>query len=289
MVAEAGPLEIAWDGLDNDDNPFPAGQNYAVRASLRAGELHFPFIDVENNLDGAPGMTLINPPNGECPPFNGGCSGAFYDDRGYETADNVLVGVEVNGALCPGAVGNPPEIRASDPIRGFDSTTNQRAYGFPTGGNPARVCLPNGGFGDKKGLDQWTYYPSNTLISPISIVPPTAITLDSFTATREGGSVVVRWTTSAEIDTLGFHLYRSADGTRANAMRVTQELILGQGRGQGGAPYSWTDTDAEAGTNYAYWLHEVEISGATNEYGPAVVTVGLTDVLHRVVIPLVSR
>lgn len=54
VVEEAGPLEIAWDGLDNADNPFPAGQNYAVRASLRAGELHFPFIDVENNLDARP-------------------------------------------------------------------------------------------------------------------------------------------------------------------------------------------------------------------------------------------
>ncbi|HEX5692223.1 MAG TPA: SdrD B-like domain-containing protein, partial [Roseiflexaceae bacterium] len=47
------------------------------------------------------------------------------------------------------------------------------------------------------------------------LLAPTAITLTSFTATASGDSITVRWTTSAEHDTWGFHLYRSADSERA--------------------------------------------------------------------------
>jgi uncharacterized repeat protein (TIGR01451 family) len=103
------------------------------------------------------------------------------------------------------------------------------------------------------------------------IIPPgqTAISLASFTATRRASGVVVNWVTTAEINTWGFHLYRSADGSRSGAVRVTAAIIPGQGRGQGGAAYSWLDVDAQPGVTYSYWLQEVELNGTTTEYGPA--------------------
>jgi len=125
----------------------------------------------------------------------------------------------------------------------------------------------------------------------LTIIPPsdlTAVTLTSFTATREGAHIAVRWTTAAEINTWGFYLYRSADGSRAHAVRVTPELILGQGRGQGGASYSWNDTGAQPGVTYTYWLQEVEINGTVHEYGPAAAVLS-PSAQRGIFIPVVTR
>jgi uncharacterized repeat protein (TIGR01451 family) len=123
----------------------------------------------------------------------------------------------------------------------------------------------------------------------ISISKPTAIALASFIATREGGQVVVRWETTAEINTWGFQLYRSADRKRASAALVTSQLIPGQGRGQGGARYSWSDNDTKEGIAYSYWLVETEIAGAANEYGPAIVNMQPAQVTYHLFVPLAVR
>ncbi len=130
--------------------------------------------------------------------------------------------------------------------------------------------------------------PSNNSAGVTTPFEPTAVTLVSFTAQRVGNTVVVRWETSAEINTWGFHLYRSSTGNRADAVRVTPEMILAQGRGQGGASYSWTDTDVQLGTTYSYWLEETETDGTTLEYGPARVIYDLAE-QRRVFLPLIVR
>jgi uncharacterized repeat protein (TIGR01451 family) len=116
----------------------------------------------------------------------------------------------------------------------------------------------------------------------------TAIELLQFTATREGATIQVRWVTGAELDTWGFHLYRSTDGSRANAVRVTPELIIGRGRGQEQTVYTWIDRDVAEGTSYTYWLQEIELDGSTHEYGPAARTAPQRDG-GRIFLPLVIR
>jgi protocatechuate 3,4-dioxygenase beta subunit len=128
-----------------------------------------------------------------------------------------------------------------------------------------------------------------TIYAGIYQDPSTAITLTSFTATWQGGAVVVRWTTSAEIDTWGFHLYRSATGRRADAERVTPELILGRGRGQAGASYSWTDGGVTPGGTYSYWLEETELGGARNEYGPVSTAPTPEQARYQLALPMVGR
>lgn len=87
VAAVPGPITVAWDGLDNQGLPFPAG-DFVAAAAVQGGEVHFPMLDVENNVDGGPQVELLNPPDvtgdslGDCPPWNGRCFGAFYDDRG---------------------------------------------------------------------------------------------------------------------------------------------------------------------------------------------------------------
>jgi uncharacterized repeat protein (TIGR01451 family) len=125
----------------------------------------------------------------------------------------------------------------------------------------------------------------------LTIVPPnevTVVSLASFTAARQANGISVRWVTTAELNTWGFYLYRSADGSRASAIRVTPEIILGQGRGQGGASYSWLDTDAQTGTTYTYWLQEIELNGVVNEYGPATAHIGLFSE-YSLFLPVVIR
>jgi hypothetical protein len=126
----------------------------------------------------------------------------------------------------------------------------------------------------------------DTVSTPL---PPTAISLLNFTVTRQGERVIINWVTGAEVDTWGFHLYRSADDVRANAVRVTSGAILAQGRGQAGAAYSWTDTNVDRGTGYTYWLQEIETGGAINEYGPVSVGAQPVDAVRRVFVPYVAR
>jgi uncharacterized repeat protein (TIGR01451 family) len=156
-----------------------------------------------------------------------------------------------------------------------------------------RSVILNQGSVDSNELPPVPTDDPNTLVpgDPTSaVIPPgqTAISLSSFTATRRAGDVVVNWVTASEINTWGFYLYRSADGSRTGAVRVTATIIPGQGRGQGGAVYSWLDQDVQPGVSYSYWLQEVELNGTTYEYGPA--TAGSAPVSqHSIFLPVAYR
>ena len=167
-VRAAGAQSVAWDGKDNSGANFPVGTNYAVRASLHAGEYHFPLIDAENSTLGGPTFTLLNPPGGTCP--LGSCTTAFFDDRGYRTvgpsAATVGVAPPPDTPLC--GTGPPPAPYHSDPVTGFDTSGTLRAFGTDSGGNSNTPC--GGSFGDVKGLDMWTFFPSSTSSSALDIV-----------------------------------------------------------------------------------------------------------------------
>ncbi len=96
----------------------------------------------------------------------------------------------------------------------------------------------------------------------------TPVTLKRFTAVQTPSGVLVEWETGLEINTLGFYLYRSSNGARATASRVTPGLLAARGSSSGGERYSFLDTGATPGSTYTYWLVEVERGGQTSEYGP---------------------
>ena len=183
VVNTGGEHTIVWDGLDNSRDPVPVGANYRVGVELRVGEYHAPMLDVESSVNGGPSITLENPPGLLCP-FTGAtstgtnCTTAFYDDRGYTTSNNVDVGTP-GGALCPSFTGTVPTIRSTG-ITGFDSTSTQRAFGSSSKFNANPLCPATGGtLGDAKGLDLWTYFPSNEATTLVDIVgipaAPTAV------------------------------------------------------------------------------------------------------------------
>lgn len=165
-VRPAGAQTVLWDGKDNSGAFFPVG-TYQVHAAFHGGEYHFPMIDVENDTTGGPTITLLNPPGGLCPALTGGCTSGFYDDRAYMTLNGTVVnsGNTVGTVLCGNA---PPAVAFSNAISGYNTTSAQRAFGATSGGNTNAPCTGN--FGDAKGLDTWTYYPSTTVLAPLNIV-----------------------------------------------------------------------------------------------------------------------
>jgi len=170
VVAGAGTQTVGWNGLDNSGVAFPVG-SYQAHVSLHGGEYHFPMIDVENDTQGGPTLTMLNPPGGICPALTGGCNAAFYDDRAYRTLNGTVVdsGNTVGNPLCGAA---PPATTFANPITGFNSTSAQRAYGAASGGNSNVPCTGN--FGDAKGLDIWTYNQSTIVVTPLNIVAAAA-------------------------------------------------------------------------------------------------------------------
>jgi hypothetical protein len=104
--------------------------------------------------------------------------------------------------------------------------------------------------------------------------PPTAVTLASFTATPQTGSILVAWETAMEIDTVGFNLYR-AQSSSGNWVRLNAALIPSQSPGSVfGATYTWLDENVVSGITYYYKLEDVEVGGQRAFHGPITAQAG---------------
>jgi hypothetical protein len=91
----------------------------------------------------------------------------------------------------------------------------------------------------------------------------------SFRATDAGDRVTLTWETAAELDTLGFNVYRSAD-EGARGERVNAALIPATGGAASGVLYRLEDLPSERGT-YFYTLEVVNREGPPNLVGPMTV------------------
>jgi hypothetical protein len=108
----------------------------------------------------------------------------------------------------------------------------------------------------------------------------TAVTLTSLTATPADGSVRLDWETGAEVNNLGFHVYRGASGG-GPWTRLTANLVPGLGSSPEGARYSFDDVGLVNGSTYFYVLEDVETTGRTKRHGPVSATPRETAVAPR--------
>lgn len=114
-------------------------------------------------------------------------------------------------------------------------------------------------------------------------IAPTAITLADFTVEITPDGAQLFWSTVVEIDTWGFHLWRSETGRRAEATRITSSAILSQGAT---GSYRFLDAGAPRNRSLYYWLEEIDRVGRSEFYGPAVV--GASNAVgERVLLPLI--
>jgi len=103
----------------------------------------------------------------------------------------------------------------------------------------------------------------NAVVCSVTFPPlVTAVRVRSLSAEATRRGAVVRWRTASEIDTLGFHVYRQANGKR---LRLTRALIAAKGRGG----YSFLDRKAPKGRSVRYWLQVVDLDGTRSWVGPA--------------------
>jgi len=97
---------------------------------------------------------------------------------------------------------------------------------------------------------------------------PLAVTLASFEAKAEApGLNKLEWMTFEETEIVGFNILRSTDlnGERQNIAN----LISPQGSLK---PYTFEDTDVQAGVTYYYWLEAVDINGSSEVFDPVTAT-----------------
>ncbi|RME12028.1 MAG: hypothetical protein D6802_05385, partial [Ardenticatenia bacterium] len=101
-----------------------------------------------------------------------------------------------------------------------------------------------------------------------------AVTLQYFRATDQGGSVLVEWETATEFDNVGFFVHRTTSDTAFpdDSTRVSP-FIPAQGDGQTGAYYAWTDTDIQVGQVYYYWLEDINASNQSTYHSPPVLVI----------------
>ena len=89
---------------------------------------------------------------------------------------------------------------------------------------------------------------------------PTAVNVFSFSGRASGRRVVLSWRTGAELDTLGFDVWRSAAGNKA--LKVNRALVPAKAVGRaGGATYRVTDATARPGVRYTYRLRATSRDG----------------------------
>jgi subtilisin-like proprotein convertase family protein len=84
----------------------------------------------------------------------------------------------------------------------------------------------------------------------------TVVSFSSFTASRSGAGVTLRWRTAQEKDVLGFNVYRGK-------LKLNKHLVQAKAKGAlKGARYSFLDKKARRGTAYTYRLQAVGIDGS---------------------------
>jgi len=102
---------------------------------------------------------------------------------------------------------------------------------------------------------------------------PDLVELVSFDAAGRWGVVSVQWETASEIDTAGFHIWRSWKRSPAEIdfVRITRHLIPAEGGPSQGATYLHEDSYVFSGHPYCYRLEDVNLQGEGTFHEPAVV------------------
>ena len=103
-------------------------------------------------------------------------------------------------------------------------------------------------------------------------MPPSAVTLVSFTVTAQNNAALLEWETATEFGTAGFAIFRK--GTTGDFTDISG-FINAEGDGAAGATYSYLDETAVNGQTYTYQLREHEASGAVIELEEVQITIGV--------------
>lgn len=98
------------------------------------------------------------------------------------------------------------------------------------------------------------------------------VTLSSFTATNNNGTVVLNWTTESEVNNMGFNLYKSEfiDG---EFVKINEFIIEGAGNSSVKNDYTYTDTEVITGHTYYYQIEDIAYDGDTEKHDIISITI----------------
>jgi hypothetical protein len=169
----------------------------------------------------------------------------------------------------------PPDATGEVPYIVVDEVSYKDTAPWPPEADGGGAVLRRrnlGGFGQE---------PAHWQAGPALGDPPGAAVTGFAPRDLPGGTRELAWATDAEFGLLGFTLLYSADGERANAVRVGPDLLAAQGNAHFGARYSIVD--GAPGASGAYWLEAVGWSQARRDVAsvPAVLP-------ERVYLPLIQ-
>jgi fimbrial isopeptide formation D2 family protein/uncharacterized repeat protein (TIGR01451 family) len=156
-VLSVGSNVVFWDGKNASGTnllPLPGNVPYNAIITTRSGEYHFPMLDAENNPLGFK-ITMENPPTAfpNVADQNGqqiGSATIYYNDSNYTTANST---VNLN------ATGSQVATSPRNAARGINSALGEHEF--------------SSGYGDFKGIDTWTYFPSQAITAPLVITTNT--------------------------------------------------------------------------------------------------------------------
>lgn len=166
-----------------------------------------------------------------------------------------------NTNTLPGCCETTITVTCCDPIRVFTFCTTV----------PANQC-PVGTFNPDPCTTIFTQYAPGGICDYCTgkCDLSTAITLSSFTAKPFRKTVILNWTTEAEIDNVGFNIYR-ADSKDGEFIKVNKELIPAEAGAVSGASYQYIDTTVRNRfKTYYYKLGDVDFNGFETIHEPAV-------------------
>jgi len=106
-------------------------------------------------------------------------------------------------------------------------------------------------------------------LGSVSADNPLPVELVSFNAVSSKQGITLEWRTAAELDHLGFELWRSIGRTGEKVLVSGYQdnpALLGQGNRSQGAFYKYADADVQPGLFYEYTLVDVSITGLRTEH-----------------------
>lgn len=173
-----GVNQVYFDGKDGDGKPIPVGPfDLKIDMHVRFAEVHFPFIDVEVNPYGIIIELLKNDLSGVQ------SDTVYWDDEDIPTVDESTEGPMTN------------------PIINLDGVSSN-ANGHKWGSDDHQYKGTNT-FGDKMGMDTWTYLEAKTEVELPIQVKKADLKIDDFTVDKQ---------TAEANDPVSYHVDAKNDG-----------------------------------------------------------------------------
>jgi hypothetical protein len=101
------------------------------------------------------------------------------------------------------------------------------------------------------------------------------VTMGSMSATATSEGVVISWTTTTEVDTVGFRVLREESAGREKRIALISPLIPANGNSFTGASYQFLDNSRKSATAIRYYIEEIDAFGRTTRFGAIQVDRGM--------------